>query len=831
MKKINNLILLLSYSYKILYRNLAKFSLPFLSLTFTTLIILTVILFTNSSQEFLLSKNKELIGGDISIESSYRLEEHKLAKVFDGSISIKASSEIMQFPGILTSGLGSTAVSIQSVDVAYPLQGNIALSEGDYIYLAQDEIYLDQNAVDKLKIKTGEIAVYNNIEYKLKGIIKRDASQLVGGVGFLPKMLISKEGMQRSSIDMSLLRAEYKYLYNIEGINKNEKQNLLDKTKDLGAQVSIARLTKTNFLQGLNLVEQFLILIVLLVCVLSAVDIFSGILYLLNLLKKSFAVLLALGLSRARLAGVLSLCLFYILAGSFVLGSVIAVFLFSIILSFINNNFELLLPQVSLIYPLLVTLFIVFAVSFAAFIPNLISLMQINPKDLISQNNEIESKNIFRDITLVTLFTLAPIMLVAIYLLESFWYGFISIVVIAALYITLSIVFYLLLRLAYRFRHKFGFTLRIVIAQKYKDGLFGIVSLTSLYIALASVSVLILLQATLSSFLRGDLQATLPGLYVIDVQKSQVENIKQNSSDINLFPNVGARIMRIDDKNIQESLAKGDESVARELGREYNLTYRKDLLVSEKVLQGKWLSGITNEVSVEESFAERADIRLGSKIVFILQGFELEATVTSLRQSDSRSGLPFFFFVFNVNDLEKYPATFFGYTNLNEKEQAIFVNFLAQNMPNVSVIDTKEVGKFAEGIIAGLLLLVAIISFPPLTLALFLIVTLIISSFDSRRKQSAQLEALGAKKSFIEKLYYLETIFITLCGSTLAYITGMIATIFIALYYLDIKSFKLFDIELIIALSVILILIIAIAFVTWRRDKRPIRELLSYEEI
>ena len=671
--------------------------------------------------------------------------------------------------------------------------------------------------------------VYANTSFKIVGVIEKDSKSLLSGFNFLPKVIMSEDGFKSVNIDKALLRSEYTYNYIIEDTGA-DLDKVIENARDMKVRVSIAGITKSGFVQGLSLVEQFLILAVLLSCILSAVNIYAGMLYFLKVMRNSFAVLLAIGFDKVKLASTLLLVLLYVLVLSTMVGSLVSVLLFDFVLGYVETNFALALPFVSLFLPIGLTFLIIFGVAFASFIPSLRNLLKLNPKTLLSGGSDMDEKDMFMDFVVITAITLLPLVLIAIFLLDNFVYGFLSILVIIFIYALIATVFYFTIRYLYSRRMKFGFLTRTLISYKNADGLFGIISITSLYIALASLSLLILLQSTLATFIRADLGETLPSTYVIDVQKSQVEDITANVKDIVLFPNVGARIMTIDGLDIQRAVAESDGSVSRELGREYNLTYRKDLLSNEKVVSGSWLSGVKNEVSVNDDFAERANIKLGSVVTFSISGFEVESTVTSIRASDTRSGLPFFYFVFNPVDLEKYPATFFGYTNLDSGTKADFTRYIAEKFPNISTIDTTEITKFAEGIIGGLLVIIFVISLPPLVLALFLIVTLVVSSFSGRRKQSAQLMALGSTKSFIEGLYYLETISTTLVGGVLGYITAVGATIFIARYYLKIKSIVLFDIELIISLGAIILFVLLVASLLWRGDKRPLRELLSYEE-
>lgn len=829
-EKVRNFKTICKFSLRILLREWKKFILPFLSLTFTTLIVFTVLLFTNSSSLFLEEKNKELIGGDISIESNYELDQNRLNDIIGQDIKVIDKSSQYDFSGIITKDDLNTPVSVSVVDDSYPVYGGLSIEGLAYVTPKEDEIYIDKSAQTKLGVLVGENIVYANKTYKVVGIIEKDSKSLLSGFNFLPQALISKEGFTRANIDKSLLRAEYTYTYIIENTSKENLTNIIDREGSRGVSVDIAGITEPGFIEGLSLVEQFLVLAVLLSCILAAVNIYAGMLYLLTVMRKSFAVLLAIGFKKKKLGLTLSLSLFYILILSAIVGGGLSFVIFNFIRDYIFFNFDLKLPLVDLFIPTILTLFVVFSISFASFIPGLRSLMQLNPKILLSGGQEPKEKNMFSNFIIITLSTLIPLVLIAVFLLENFLYGLISIFVIIVLYVLLAVLFYYLILTLYKKRGKFNFLSRTLISYKYKDGLFGVVSLTSLYVALTSLSLLILLQSTLINFIQKDLGEKLPSVYIVDIQKSQTESIKENFKDVTLFPNVGARILFIDDRDIQKSIALSDESVSREFGREYNLTYREDLLPNEKVVKGDWLTGMTNEVSVDSEFADRADITVGSKIVFSIQGFEVDAIVTSIRKSDSRSGLPFFYFIFNPKDLEKYPATFFGYNYFDEAEKTNFTKFLAQNFPNISIFDTAEITKFAESLIGGLLVIIFVISIPPLVLALFLIVTLIISSFEGRRKQSAQMMALGAKKNFIERLYYLETISTTLFSGVLGYSTAILGTLFISKYYFKIESTSLYNMELLIALGVIILFVVMLAKVLWKSDKKSLRELLSYEE-
>jgi putative ABC transport system permease protein len=281
---------------------------------------------------------------------------------------------------------------------------------------------------------------------------------------------------------------------------------------------------------------------------------------------------------------------------------------------------------------------------------------------------------------------------------------------------------------------------------------------------------------------------------------------------------------------IQDELSNPDSAVDRELGREFNLTARDTLLSSEQITDGTWSNGAPGEISVDEDFAKRANISLGSTLVFSVQGFEVSGRVTSLRSTDSRSGLPFFYFVLAPSDLEKFPSVYFGYSYYDDQKQGELGRYLAANAPNVSVLETQAIGPLIVQIVSTLMILVLVVTLPPLLIATLLIATLVVSSYAARRREGGRLRAIGATKQFVLKQYIAETISLTLVASVLAYVVSVIAAYLISQYFFKLGSVTLFDVQLVAGLGLIVLLVGAIGLYLFKSDTMPLRELLSYGE-
>jgi ABC-type antimicrobial peptide transport system permease subunit len=150
-------------------------------------------------------------------------------------------------------------------------------------------------------------------------------------------------------------------------------------------------------------------------------------------------------------------------------------------------------------------------------------------------------------------------------------------------------------------------------------------------------------------------------------------------------------------------------------------------------------------------------------------------------------------------------------------------------MPNVSVLETQSFGPLLLRIVGTLLVLIFIVTIPPLSIATLLIAMLVVSSYASRRREGARLRALGMKRRESFWYYLLETVSITAVASLLAYGLGVLVSGLISTYFLELDTIVLFDPELIIGLGLIMFFIVGIALYLYRTDTIQLRELLSYE--
>jgi putative ABC transport system permease protein len=522
-----------------------------------------------------------------------------------------------------------------------------------------------------------------------------------------------------------------------------------------------------------------------------------------------------------------------IFVGTF-LGIFFGWYLTTYISKFTKANFEVAMLVKTNFLEFFFIFISIFITSIFATFPVLNRLKNISPKELLSHSNSSAHSKTFKSILFDVLIGILPITFFAIYFLESFLYGGLAILAIVLVYASLMLFYNYFVAFVYRYRDIFNFPLKMITAQKKFDGFFGLITFASLFVALASVYSLSIVRTSIDDYLRKDLKRTLPSTYILDIQGSQKDKLQSNFSEVTLFPNVRARITNIDGLDILKAVEERKEGVDRELGREFNLTYRNYLLPSEKVVEMENGYNFENidagEVSLEKDFAKRANIKLGSNVSFLIQGITIDAKVTSIREVDTRSGYPFFYFILSPKVLESFPKTFFGYANYDNIKQAELKNYLAKEIPNASLIDTGNITKIAEDLIGVLLLIILVITIPPLFLSGMLIVTILASVAKERKRDGARLMALGKTHMYIRNYYILESTSTVVLASGFAYIFALLVANFVIIKYLKISNLVYFDLVSSLIFVFILFGIIFTSILLWRAGGKSLKEYLNYEE-
>ena len=276
------------------------------------------------------------------------------------------------------------------------------------------------------------------------------------------------------------------------------------------------------------------------------------------------------------------------------------------------------------------------------------------------------------------------------------------------------------------------------------------------------------LQATLLDEFSIQVAADSPDMFLLDIQRGQVEGVRafmadrsRGASEFQLIPVLRARVFGVDGR---ETHLNGVEEVRQRgnsIGREFTITYRDQLEPNERIVEGAFWSGSSSqaEVSVEKQTAQRAKIHVGDMMRFDVLGRTIDAKVTSIRDvewRESRNGG--FVFVFRPGVLDQAPQTFVAPLKgpAEVAARARFQRDLVEAFPNVSVIDFHEVLETVRDAMSKVTLAITVVgSLVLLSGALILIGAVAMTKFQ-RVYEAAVFKTLGASTRTIMRMLLLE---------------------------------------------------------------------------
>ncbi|MCK5071343.1 MAG: FtsX-like permease family protein, partial [Desulfocapsa sp.] len=341
--------------------------------------------------------------------------------------------------------------------------------------------------------------------------------------------------------------------------------------------------------------------------------------------------------------------------------------------------------------------------------------------------------------------------------------------------------------------------------------------IVTLSVSLAVIFSIYLINQNLRTTFIESYPDDLPNAYFLDIQPEQ----KDEFVDIigigpEFFPIVRARLSSINNNPINRKKEK--EKKRDNLSREFNLTHRDILLNDEQLIEGKTLFGkdtqeILNRgeipVSVLDMVAENGNIKMGDLLVFKIQGIPLSARVTSMRTRTESKVRPFFYFVFPEGSFKDAPQTLFSAVKLEQSKLTTIQNTLTTKLPNVSVIDIGATVKILGRIMQKMSSIVQFFTSFSIVAGVLIIISSIFATRLTRISEAVYFKILGAKSSFVVKVFTYENLIIAFLSSSLATIISQTGSWLICNKVLDI-AYKPFIGSTIIMITATLILVIGV---------------------
>jgi putative ABC transport system permease protein len=711
---------------------------------------------------------RALMTADVQAETTREWSADALAKIERVAQPplAEARTETVEAPTMLRPAdparEGALMVEVKGVERGFPLYGEFLLADGqpfDYALVEGGGAVVAPLLLERLSLKVGDRVKVGEREFEIRGVTRQEPGSS-GGFRLGPRVFLARADLEAAGLTGFGSRARRKLLFRAgEGRVEELVRALRAEVGSALVNVRSYRDSEENLSEQFSRAENYLSLTGLVILVLGGIGVSSVTRVFVEQKRKTIAVLKCVGatgrtLTAAYLAQVLAL-------GA--AGSLLGVLLAKAALLFVRARFAESLPP-NLSYDLQtgavmqgLALGLLISLLFSA-LP-LLRIRRIRPNMLLRDAAEPEPRrwlDLWRAV--VAGGVLAGLIFLASWQAGSLRIGVVFLLGLGLTALVLYAAAWLLVFLVRRARGLGTFAVRQAINSMHRPGNQTRVIVMAVGLGAFLVLSVQALQSSLLDEFDVARRGNLANMYLIDVQRDQVEGVRELVSKggggrAELIPTVRARIAAVNGKEIDLEAA-GVRGERGRLGREYVVTYRPRLEYNETVVAGQFWDETPSdepEISIEEALRGTAGIDVGSTITFDIQGRKLTARVTSVRRVDWRNSRTGFLVLFRPGALEKAPQMFVGAIDgpTTEPERSRFQRAIVDKYPNVSVIDVADIVRGVGRILSNITLAVSFIGgFVFLSGALILVGSIAMTKFQ-RVYEAAVLKTLGAKRRML----------------------------------------------------------------------------------
>lgn len=702
---------------------------------------------------------------EVSTTNTFTPEEiSRVESVIGQSNLIEARNEVITTAAMArpanSEQEGLQFIELKGIEPPFPLVGNFTLSDGrpfDFKLLENHGAVVAPLLLEKLNLKIGDKLRIGDLDFELRATFDEEPG---GQSGFRlgPRVFIEKKAVAETGLTRSGSRIRRRILYRTSDNPTELVKSLREALKGTILTVQSYRETQENLSEQFGRTENYLSLTGLLILVLGGVGVWNVARVFVEQKRKTVAILKCLGADSRK---IIFVYLFQILTLGLA-GSLFGVFLAQSGLWLIEYRFGADFPE-SMSYTLQKTavwqgLLLGLLISLLFSVLPLLQIRNIKPRLLLHDANNEKIRRLDWTKSIFALLTLGGLLGLAVWQAGSWRVGgaFLISLAVTSLILYLTAV---LLTWALRKTKKFSaFAFTQAVNSLYRPG--NQTRIILLAVGLGAFVVLSVqsLQSNLIREFDFTRNGALPNLFMIDIQRSQVERVKQMTENITgeaaqPIPTVRARIAFVDGAapDYSQREVRQQQGV---IGREFAVTYRPNLDSNETVTDGSWWNAEPvkdpkeAEVSVLDDMAKTLKIDIGSVITFDILGRRINARVTSIRKIDVRNSRTVFVFVFRPGVLENAPQTFLlpVTKQIPAVERARFQRNVIDEFPNIQIFDVQDILTAVTKLINNFVLAISFVgSFVMLTGILILIGSVALTK-SQRIYENAVLKTLGAKR-------------------------------------------------------------------------------------
>jgi putative ABC transport system permease protein len=680
---------------------------------------------------------------------------------------------VTEFPSVVLSEAGDTAlVSVKSVGDAYPLRGEVRLS--DALYAADfaaaavpgsGQIWIDPRLAGSLQVETGDRLALGELEMEVAALISFEPDRSGDVFQMAPRVIMSNIDLPASGLLGDGSRARYRLLVAGEETSVEQFGNQVDSLDDTNLRYQNVEQVRPAVRSALVNVRKFLGLAAAVAVLLSGAAVALAARQIAERDMDTSAVMRAMGASSKTVVRMVLIRLALIALLAAAIGSAIGFIAQFTLAALLARWFVTELPAPTL-YPLVggISCAVLALVGFC--LPAITRAVDAPVVRVFRRDLPLTRPSV----RFMIISGLAAMLLLLWWLTRDALLG--------ALLIGATVTVAGLLWLISRGLIAVGNRVRSPALRRALEALRRRPNSVSVQVAAYSVGLLALL---LLAIVRTDVLNTwqqqipedAPNFFMVNVQPQEVESVESFLQDravtgATLYPMIRGRLQAINETPIGQAGYR-NEQAQRMSERDFNLSYLAAARDDNKVVAGEWWPEDTEEslFSVEEGFAEETGIELGDTLHFKIADKTVSGVVSNLREVQWESFAVNFFVVGSPAALQDKPASFISSLYVAENESG-FVRDIVRDYPGVTVLEIGSMIERVTGILSRAALAVQYVFSFTLLAGVLVLIAAVLASRRERFHETAILRTLGASRAYLARSMSREFLMIGLLAGFIA---------------------------------------------------------------
>ena len=731
-----------------------ELALLLVSLVLAVTIVSGIAGFADRLQRGIVGESNKFLAADLVLKSPREIPEAWIEKARQLDLR---TARVIEFRSMIAAQDSMQLASVKAVSDAYPLKGLLRISDEPFTPSyetetkpAIGEAWLDARLFPLLKISVGQNIRLGERQLRVsKALVSEpDRGSTFAGMG--PRVLMNAADVAASGVVSAGSLVDYRYLFAGEETQLNRFQDSLSGSLDASHQWQRLKDSQPQISQTLQRAERFLLLAGSFGVALAGVAVALAARRYSQRHLDAVAVMKAFGATSGRILNLYVGNIVLLAAASAIVGWALGMGLQSLLFTLIQDLVGFRAPAGSWA-PVIAGSVTAFICVFAFALPPVLRLRHVAPLRVLRRDigNEGLSASVsafcgVAGLSVLMLWYTQSIELVAAVLL-----GVVAVLGLAGVLVLR--VFSNIRRLASRV----GGVTRLALSAMYRRRHANAFQVVSLALAMMVLLCLVAMRSSLLSDWQVQLPEDTPNHFLINIAPEDVPVVRSwldehNVEFAGLYPMVRGRLVMIDGRELAE--IPGVDENRGSVNREINLSWSEQLPSDNTLVEGQWWAGTEerNLVSIEQEFAQKLKVSVGSKLEFLIGGLPLTAEVSSIRALRWDSMRPNFFLLFAPGVLDDYPSSSITSFHL-EADNKVILNELLTRIPTITLIEMDAVIDQARSVIAQVSAALELVLLLILGAALLVGAANIQSSLDSRLHENAVLRTLGASRQVIAR--------------------------------------------------------------------------------